>query len=69
MCLVEVGKMPKLAIACSTQVADGMVVHSKNDRVLHAREAVMEFLLINHPLDCPFATRLASAASGLCVQA
>jgi NADH-quinone oxidoreductase subunit G len=53
MCLVEVGKMPKLAIACSTQVADGMVVHSKNDRVLHAREAVMEFLLINHPLDCP----------------
>jgi NADH-quinone oxidoreductase subunit G len=53
MCLVEVEKMPKLAIACSTQVAEGMVVHTKNDRVLHAREAVMEFLLINHPLDCP----------------
>jgi len=53
MCLVEVEKIPKLAIACSTQVAEGMVVHTKNDRVLHAREAVMEFLLINHPLDCP----------------
>ena len=53
MCLVEVEKMPKLAIACSTQVAEGMVVHTKNDRVINAREAVMEFLLINHPLDCP----------------
>ncbi len=53
MCLVEIEKMPKLAIACSTQVADGMVVHTKNDRVVHARNAVMEFLLINHPLDCP----------------
>ena len=53
MCLVEVEKMPKLAIACSTQVAEGMVVHTKTDRVFHAREAVMEFLLINHPLDCP----------------
>jgi NADH-quinone oxidoreductase subunit G len=53
MCLVEVEKIPKLAIACSTQVAEGMVVHTKNDRVRHAREAVMEFLLINHPLDCP----------------
>ncbi|HTR82238.1 MAG TPA: molybdopterin-dependent oxidoreductase [Bacteroidota bacterium] len=53
MCLVEVEKMPKLAIACSTLVADGMVVHTKNDRVINAREAVMEFLLINHPLDCP----------------
>ncbi|HTX17965.1 MAG TPA: molybdopterin-dependent oxidoreductase [Bacteroidota bacterium] len=53
MCLVEVEKMPKLAIACSTQVADGMVVRTSNDRVLTARKAVMEFLLINHPLDCP----------------
>ncbi|MDE3056705.1 MAG: (2Fe-2S)-binding protein [Bacteroidota bacterium] len=53
MCLVEIEKMPKLAIACSTQVADGMVVHTKNERVVHARNAVMEFLLINHPLDCP----------------
>lgn len=53
MCLVEVEKMPKLAIACMTQVSDGMVVHTKNDRVINAREAVMEFILINHPLDCP----------------
>ncbi|MDB5033230.1 MAG: nuoG [Chlorobi bacterium] len=53
MCLVEVEKLPKLAIACSTLVADGQVVHTSNDRVLKAREAIMEFLLINHPLDCP----------------
>ena len=53
ICLVEVEKAPKLVIACQTQVADGMVVHTKNPRVVNAREAVMEFLLINHPLDCP----------------
>ncbi len=53
MCLVEIEKMPKLAIACSTQVADGMVVRTNNERVVQARQAVMEFLLINHPLDCP----------------
>ena len=53
MCLVEVEKNPKLAIACSTQVAEGMVVHTANERVIRARHAVMEFLLINHPLDCP----------------
>ena len=53
MCLVEIEKMPKLAIACSTQVADGMIVRTCNDRVVKARQAVMEFLLINHPLDCP----------------
>ncbi|OGU62340.1 MAG: NADH dehydrogenase [Ignavibacteria bacterium RIFCSPHIGHO2_02_FULL_56_12] len=53
MCLVEVEKMPKLAIACATQVAEGMVVRTKSDRVIKARNAVMEFLLINHPLDCP----------------
>ena len=53
MCLVEVEKLPKLVIACATQVADGMVVHTSNPKVVNAREAVMEFLLINHPLDCP----------------
>jgi NADH-quinone oxidoreductase subunit G len=53
ICLVEVEKMPKLAIACSTQVADGMVVKTNTEKVVNAREAVMEFLLINHPLDCP----------------
>ncbi|MBS4027013.1 MAG: molybdopterin-dependent oxidoreductase [Ignavibacteriales bacterium] len=44
---------PKLQIACQTTVADGMVVQSKSPKVINAREAVMEFLLINHPLDCP----------------
>lgn len=53
MCLVEIEKMPKLAIACATQVADGMVVKTKSEKVLNAQHAVMEFLLINHPLDCP----------------
>jgi NADH-quinone oxidoreductase subunit G len=53
ICLVEVEKMPKLVIACATQVADGMIVSTKSERVVNARNAVMEFLLINHPLDCP----------------
>lgn len=44
---------PKLQIACATQIADGMYVRLQNDRVRSAQEAVMEFLLINHPLDCP----------------
>ena len=53
MCLVEIEKMPKLAIACATQVSEGMVIRTKSERVLTAQHAVMEFLLINHPLDCP----------------
>lgn len=53
VCLVEVEKMPKLVIACMTMAAEGMVVHSKSEKTLEARNAVMEFLLINHPLDCP----------------
>jgi NADH-quinone oxidoreductase subunit G len=53
VCLVEIEKMPKLVIACSTLAADGMVVHTASDNALSARNAVMEFLLINHPLDCP----------------
>jgi len=53
MCLVEVEKLPKLVIACGTKVVEGMVVHTGTPRVVNAREAVMEFLLINHPLDCP----------------
>ena len=53
MCLVEIEKMPKLAISCATQVTDGMVVKTKSEKVIKARNAVMEFLLINHPLDCP----------------
>jgi len=53
MCLVEIEKMPKLQIACNTRVADGMVVKTQSPQVLEARKGVMEFLLINHPLDCP----------------
>ncbi len=53
ICLVEIEKLPKLAIACSTQAAEGMVVHTKSEKVVAAQNAVMEFLLINHPLDCP----------------
>ena len=53
VCLVEIEKMPKLAIACATVAAEGMVVHTKSDKALSARNAVMEFILINHPLDCP----------------
>jgi NADH-quinone oxidoreductase subunit G len=53
LCQVEVEGIPKLQIACDTPVKDGMVVHTKNDRVKRAREGVMELLLVNHPLDCP----------------
>jgi NADH-quinone oxidoreductase subunit G len=53
MCLVEIEKMPKLQIACNTQVGEEMVVKTQSPKVLEARRAVMEFLLINHPLDCP----------------
>lgn len=53
ICLVEVENLPKLVIACSTQAAENMVVHTMSESVVKARNAVMEFLLINHPLDCP----------------
>jgi NADH-quinone oxidoreductase subunit G len=53
MCLVEVEGIPKLQTACSTPVRDGMVVYTQNDRVREAQSAMVEFLLVNHPLDCP----------------
>jgi len=53
MCLVEIEGIPKLQTSCSTPVRDGMVVHTTSDRVKHAQNAVVEFLLVNHPLDCP----------------
>jgi NADH-quinone oxidoreductase subunit G len=53
MCHVEVERMPKLQTACSTKASDGMVVHTGSERVKKSQESVMEFLLINHPLDCP----------------
>ena len=53
MCLVEIEGIPKLQTSCSTPVKDGMVVNTQTDRVRHAQNAVVEFLLVNHPLDCP----------------
>jgi NADH-quinone oxidoreductase subunit G len=53
MCLVEIEKMPKLQIACNTQAMEGMSVLTQSPKVLAIRKAVMEFLLVNHPLDCP----------------
>ncbi len=53
MCLVEVEKMSKLQPACNTRVTDGMVVSTRSDKVRKAVSGVLEFLLINHPLDCP----------------
>jgi NADH-quinone oxidoreductase subunit G len=53
MCLVEIEGIPKLQTGCSTPVKDGMVVHTQTARVKEAQEAIVEFLLINHPLDCP----------------
>ena len=53
ICLVEIERMPKLQIACNTRVLDGMVVHTRSPKVAAARQAVLEFLLLNHPIDCP----------------
>ncbi|ABS64826.1 NADH-quinone oxidoreductase, chain G [Parvibaculum lavamentivorans DS-1] len=53
MCLVEVEKSPKPVASCAMPAAEGMVVRTKTEQVKRAREGVMEFLLINHPLDCP----------------
>ncbi len=53
MCLVEIEGIPKLQTACSTPVKDGMVVHTQTERVRVAQNSVVEFLLVNHPLDCP----------------
>ncbi len=53
MCLVDVEKMPKPMPACATPVTQGMIVRTKSDKAIKAQKSVMEFLLINHPLDCP----------------
>ncbi len=53
MCLVEIEGIPKLQTSCSTPVRDGMVVHTRSEQVKEAQSAVVEFLLVNHPLDCP----------------
>ena len=53
MCLVDVEKAPKPMPACATPVTQGMIVRTKSDKAIKAQQWVMEFLLINHPLDCP----------------
>jgi NADH-quinone oxidoreductase subunit G len=53
MCLVEIEGLPKLELACSTIVREGMKVFTKSERVIEARRGVLEFLLADHPLDCP----------------
>jgi NADH-quinone oxidoreductase subunit G len=57
MCLVEIERMPKLQPACATEVRDGMVVHTRSPRAVKEQEGVLEFLLLNHPLDCPVCDR------------
>ena len=53
MCLVEIEKMPKLQIACNTMVTDGMVVRTTSEKAVQAHRTTLEFLLVNHPIDCP----------------
>lgn len=53
ICMVEIEGMPKLQIACNTAATDGMVVHTRGDKVDAARAVVLELFLVNHPLDCP----------------
>jgi NADH-quinone oxidoreductase subunit G len=53
VCLVKIEKMPKLQVSCSITASDGMVVHTQTPDVVKARAGVFEFLLLNHPLDCP----------------
>jgi NADH-quinone oxidoreductase chain G len=54
LCVVEVEKLPKLQTACTVMVTDGMVVRTESEAIIKARRAMLEFLLINHPLDCPY---------------
>jgi len=53
MCLVEIEKSPKLMPSCAVRTAPGMRIHTKTNLVKRTRESILEFLLINHPLDCP----------------
>jgi len=53
MCYVEIEKMPKLQVSCALEAMDGMVVHTDSDLVKRGRKAIIEFILMNHPLDCP----------------
>src|SRR5205814_5194829 len=62
MCLVEVEKMPKLMASCTLPVAEGMVVRTETPQVAQARKSTLEFLLTNHPLDCPVCDKGAECA-------
>src|SRR5438067_12752322 len=53
MCLVNIQKMPRLQTACTTPVAEGMIIHTRDDLARQAQKGVIELLLANHPLDCP----------------
>jgi len=53
LCLVEIEKIPRLQTSCTMYITDGMVVHTETEQVIAARKAMLEFLLINHALDCP----------------
>ena len=53
MCYVDIERMGKLQVSCSLEAMDGMVIHSASDQVKEGRKAVIEFILANHPLDCP----------------
>jgi NADH-quinone oxidoreductase subunit G len=53
ICLVEIEKFPKLQVACATMATDGMIVHTDSPKTVKARQAVLEFILAHHPLDCP----------------
>ena len=53
LCLVEVEKIPRLQTACTLMVADGMIVRTETEQIANVRRGILEFLLINHPLDCP----------------
>lgn len=57
MCLVEVEKMPKLQTSCTLECAEGMVIRTQSENAVKGREGILEFLLINHPLDCPICDR------------
>lgn len=57
VCLVEVDKMPKLQTSCTLEATEGMVVKTRSENAIKGREGILEFLLINHPLDCPICDR------------
>jgi len=63
LCQVEVEGMPKLTIACNTSVRDGMVVHTRNEKVTQASQQILEMHLINHPVDCPICDQEIGRAS------